>query len=106
MTNCKTLTIRCSNAWFTRILEDLSLHFTTSSHPVLPWYSTMPGHKRRTNGASSGEDFSDVGPSTDTDDDAATYVQDNWTFPVVPSKAGRGDYEAVRQHTLPSLLTD
>ena len=43
--------------------------------------------------SSSGEQFSNVSPTVDTDDESVTQIQDNWTFPVVSHKAKREEYE-------------
>jgi len=62
------------------------------------------GQHKKTSGASSGEEFSDVSSSADTDDEAAAHTHDNWTFPVVPYRAKREDYETVskRAQSLPN----
>lgn len=54
----------------------------------------MPTHRqqRNQNNSSSGEGFSDVS-SMDTADESLALTQDNWTFPVVSSKAKRDEYE-------------
>ena len=54
----------------------------------------MSTHKQQRNqnypSSESGEEFSDVGPTLDSDDDeSVVQTQDNWTFPVVSSKAKR-----------------
>jgi hypothetical protein len=55
----------------------------------------MPTHRRQRNqnDSGSGESFSDVSSSMDSDDESLAPAQDNWTFPVVSSKAKREEYE-------------
>lgn len=49
----------------------------------------------------SGEEFSDVSPSSDTDESVAG-LQDNWVFPVVSHKAKHEEYESVSECAQPS----
>ena len=70
----------------------------------------MPTHKQQRNqnypSSESGEEFSDVGPTLDSDDDeSVVQTQDNWTFPVVSSKAKREEYESASKFHCRILLT-
>ena len=55
----------------------------------------MPTHNRQRNHnhSSSGEQFSDISPFEDSDDESIAQIQDGWTFPVVSPKAKREEYE-------------
>lgn len=53
----------------------------------------------------SGEEFSDVSSSLDTDESEAD-TRDNWMFPVVSHKAKREEYQSVSQCAQPLLQTD
>lgn len=76
---------------------------TYSNKPQTPFASAiMPTRRRRQNqdNSSSGEEFSDVSPTVNTDDESVTQPQDNWTFPVVSSKAKREEYETASKFFL------
>jgi hypothetical protein len=68
----------------------------------------MPTHRqqRNQNYPSSGEEFSDVGPTSDSDDESVAQTQDNWMFPVVSSKAKREEYETASKFHCKILLTN
>jgi len=72
----------------------------------------MPAQRQQRNQNNSripspGEDFSDVSPTVDSDDDeSVAQTQDDWTFPVVSSKAKREEYEAASEFCCKFLLTD
>jgi hypothetical protein len=53
----------------------------------------MPGHKesQNRNDINSGEDFSEVSSTLDSDEESV--AQDQWIFPVVPRHAKHEDYE-------------
>ena len=54
----------------------------------------MPtSQQRHQNDSGSGEEFSDVDPTVDTDDESDAQTPDNWTFPVVTPKAKCEEYE-------------
>jgi hypothetical protein len=89
-------------------------HIATSSNkPQSPFPSDiMPNHRkhrnqndRNQNDPSSGEGFSDVSSTVDTDDESVAQTQDNWTFPVVPAKATRGQYDTASKFHWNILLT-
>ena len=55
----------------------------------------MLTHKQQNyNHSSPGEEFSDLGPSEDMNNESVAQTwQDDWTFPVVSPKARREEYE-------------
>ena len=54
----------------------------------------------------SGEEFSDLHPTVDSDDDeSVAQTLDNWIFPVVPPKARREEYETASKFHCKFLLT-
>src|SRR5882762_6475295 len=81
-------------------------HITTySNKPQISFSNAiMPnrGKQRNQNAFSSGEEFSDVDPTVDTDDESAQ-PEDNWTFPEVPRKAKREEYETASKFPQCSL---
>ena len=77
---------------------------TTAISPLLPtnlpgrrlFQAIMPTHRpqqRNQGDPGSGEDFSDVSSTVDTDDESVAQTQDTWTFPVLSSKPKREEYE-------------
>ena len=84
-------------------------HIATSSNkPQSPFPTAiMPTHRRQQNqnDPSSGEDFSDVSPVDTDDDESVAQTLDNWTFPVVSSRAKREEYETASKFHWKFLLT-
>ena len=88
-------------------------HIRVATQRQIPFPSAiMPAQRQQRNQNNSripspGEDFSDVSPTVDSDDDeSVAQTQDDWTFPVVSSKAKREEYEAASEFCCKFLLTD
>jgi len=89
------------------VFHDSSLYIATSSNerffqqPETPFPSTIMPTYRNQNDASSGEEFSDISPTVDSD----TNDDSEWTFPVVSSNTKRSEYEMACKFHCDSLLT-